>query len=124
VIVGMLAMLSAGCADDGRAKVSGRVTYNGQPLATGSIAFIGDNYQTATTVLASDGSYSMRAALGTNKVVIASRDESLGEPTVDGLPKKISSKSHIPEYYADHAKSGLTADVVSGSNSFDFALKD
>jgi hypothetical protein len=141
-------LLLAGCSDSsGLAKrypVSGKVTYNGAPLAKGNINFIPtgttaadraatatieNGYYTLTTATENDGAFP-----GTYAVTITSTEVDLTEVKAnmkggsgrqeDVLRATRKAKSLIPMKYGFPDQSGLKAEVKSGSNSVDFALKD
>jgi hypothetical protein len=121
--LGLLSLvLLAGCGA-GHAKVSGKVTYNGQPLKQGSITFLpagggrpangkikdGEIVELTTETL-NDG-----VQTGSYKVTI----RSISNP--DNM--YASQKSLIPDRYGDPAKSGLTADIKRGTNELKFELQ-
>jgi hypothetical protein len=141
-------VLLAGCGDStGLAKrwpVSGKVTYNGAPVAKGNINFIptgtteasraatgpiDNGYYNLTTATQNDGAFP-----GTYAVTITSTEADYTEVKAnmkggsghqdDVLRATRNAKSLIPEKYGFPDQSGLKAEVKSGSNSFDFALKD
>jgi hypothetical protein len=141
-------LLLAGCGDStGLAKrypVSGQVSYKGAPLAKGNINFIptetaavsrvatgpiDNGYYSLTTATVNDGAFP-----GTYTVTITSTEADLTEVKAnmkggsghqdDVVRSTRGAKSLIPEKYGFPDQSGLTAEVKSGSNSFNFALKD
>jgi hypothetical protein len=58
LLVALALVLAAGCnRSNAPAKISGKVTYNGQPLKGGEIAFHSENMGTYRSSLAEDGSY-------------------------------------------------------------------
>ena len=143
----LLLIAAAGCGpDDGlpkRLPVSGRVTYNGEPLANGTITFVPED-PTGRGAFGTieDGDYRLTtqdqddgAIPGKYKVAIASTEQpdlseaaaQAGAGVMDqGMVAEADqqAKSLIPERYADAAQSGLTAEVERGSTSFDFELTD
>jgi hypothetical protein len=65
----ILAVAMNGCS--GRAKVSGRVTFNGNPLPAGKITFIGANGKASDPVEIADGNYSVfNAPIGECKIKV------------------------------------------------------
>jgi hypothetical protein len=141
-------LLLAGCSDTtGLAKrypVSGTVTYNGAPVAKGNINFIPTGTAAtdrAATATIENGRYTLTTATendgafpGTYDVTITSTEVDLTEVKAnmkggsgrqdDVLRASRNAKSLIPTKYGFPEQSGLKADVKSGSNRFDFALKD
>jgi len=141
-------LLLAGCGDStGLAKrypVSGKVTYNGAPLAKGNINFIPTGTtesDRAATAPIEDGQYTLTTATendgafpGTYAVTITSTEVDLAEVKAnmkggsgrqdDVLRATRNAKSLIPTKYGLPDQSGLKAEVKSGSNRCDFELKD
>jgi len=140
-----------GCGDDSglgqRHKVSGKVTYNGQPVPKGTINFIPtkpappegraatgdikDGYYTLSTGGGGDG-----AKPGEYDVTVVALDIDLSSAvsTKEGLPKIHegdaahqkaikSGKSLVPTKYNIATTSGLKA-TVDGAKTLDFDLKD
>src|SRR4051812_3949022 len=144
--------LVAGCSDDGfgrqRYSVQGTVTYKGEKLAKGQIAFvpeapdgqaasgpIEDGYYSLSTLSPGDG-----ALPGKYKVTVVARDsdpekvrsavQMKGMPPGAALPQPLIARAHkeaksmIPARYNLPTTTDLTADVEARSNTKDFELKD
>jgi hypothetical protein len=111
-----------------RYPLSGRVTYDGQPIDLGSISFLpmNDGEQRVSGGYIENGAYSVPEAQGANagkyrveirwqkstgKQIKDPHGEELTEQRVEGLP---------PKYHKD---SELTAEVSGGRTRFDFDLK-
>jgi len=124
-LLGTLACAGCGGSDQPpTAPVTGSVTYKGQPLAQGTIAFYPASGRPAygkiengeivevTTFTPNDG-----APVGPNNVAIQA---------VEGLDDMYKpAKWLIPERYGNPQQSGLTADIKdSGTNEVTFALTD
>ncbi|MFG0261269.1 MAG: hypothetical protein ACF788_02640 [Novipirellula sp. JB048] len=133
LIPALLASLSlglAGCTPSNElatVPVSGKISFEGQPLSTGSVIFIPTGGgPTADANIGPNGEY----ALGTydksdgvppgeyNVMVVAmSEQDSIDAETATG------SGSLIPNRYGDPSKSGLTASVTAGeANEINFDL--
>jgi hypothetical protein len=123
-------LLVTGCGgSDGPefASVSGTVTWQGKPLSGAQVAFAPETGgKIAQGVTDSDGGYRLftikpgdGALVGKHRVTIVAREKAQvslpGYPTPPAAPR-------IPEKYFDAQTSELTADVQSGSNTFDFTL--
>lgn len=141
-------LVPLGCGpNDGlepRLPVSGRVTYNGEPLPRGSIRFEPEDPNAArpATGLIEDGRYRLTtltpgdgAIPGQYKVAITARevmDVSEVEKAAEGgtfeqtavAAASDEAASLIPPKYALPTTSGLTANVEKGSTRFDFDLQD
>ncbi len=129
-----LISLSVGCGSDNRletATVSGKVSYNGDPLAIGSLLFVPvGGGPSAQANIEPDGSYSMGtyeltdgAIPGEHKVMITA----ITAPGGSGLPEDAVGNdgapvSVIPEHFGNLEKSGLVITVKSGKNNVDFVL--
>jgi hypothetical protein len=120
-----------GCSPSGdmqTAPVKGKVTYNGQPLPSGTVMFVPTQGPAATGEIRPDGSYSLGtygtsdgAVLGKHKVTItalADMGELLPEAQ-DPTPPPL-----VPDKYLSHETSGLEVEVKSGTNEHDFVLTD
>lgn len=145
--VSLLALL--GCskaAGPEFAPVTGRVTFNGQPLAAGTIHFVPDESQgtsgpMSTGVVQADGSFSLRgpgthvgAMVGNHRVYLTVPLPEIG-PTpivVDGEvviqePTRGTAAvtaRQIPKKYLQAETSEWTAAVATGvANVFDFEIK-
>jgi len=133
--VAVLALVAGapGCGESGppMGRVSGKVTYNGQPVPKGTISFqsASPEGRNATGEIGPDGSYTIQtetpgdgAIVGDYKVAITALEDNV---VLDYIPKKKPEpKRLVPEKYENPATSGLTAKVESGSNAIDFPLAD
>jgi hypothetical protein len=144
--------LFSACSDDGfgrqRYSVHGTVTYKGEKLAKGQIAFvpkaqggqpasgpIENGYYSLTTLTPGDG-----ALPGKYKVTVVAKDidpekvrsaaRAKGLPPGAALPQDFianaykKAPSKIPTKYNLPTTTDLTADVEARSNTKDFELKD
>ena len=153
-VAGVFAFVGCGGDDLGtRYPVSGTVTYQGKPLAKGTITFMSDKGDAGRGPdEIKDGAYTLTAVNegdsdfpGNYKVVIESIDVDLSgvetkakkfaekakipynESMIDqqSLAKARSkAKSNIPAKYAKPATSGLTAVVKEQSTTVNFDLTD
>jgi hypothetical protein len=132
-------LIGCGGPKDGQlptAQVSGQVSYRGSPLGQGEVKFIpvqaGVGARVAYGTLNEQGSYRLGtygqddgAVLGDYQVVVESRAEIPADVAQHATKHDLArAKPMIPERYADPSKSGLTAHVAEGGNTFDFDLKD
>ncbi len=146
-MVASAAML-AGCGGDPDlpklGRVSGTVTYKGQPVTVGLVTFVpvggagSQTGQSATGEIGKDGSYVLStfenndgAVLGEHIVVVQSRvdDPALSGgdmpiPDAQGRLKIKPPKHLVPQKYGLPDKSPLRHTVVEGSNTFPIDLKD
>jgi hypothetical protein len=140
-----LSLVVAGCGANADmpklGKVHGKVTYKGQPVASGHIEFVpmsgkgGETGQSATGEISSDGSYEMTtfntgdgAIVGQHVVTVVVRDKSgqdVTKPDANGHIKYELAKTTSPSKYASADKSPLRCTVREGTNPpFDIELKD
>src|SRR5262249_20719765 len=124
-----------------RYRVSGKVTYRGEPVTKGSVTFTPMDQgsgRTATGELQSDGSYTLTTATpgdgalpGKYRVSISAveidRSVTKGKPggmyRVDVLAKA-PRKDLVPPKYGDPNTSTLAAEVKAEPNTFHFDLSD
>ena len=118
-----LAALS-GCGPGGpqTVPVSGSVTFTGQPVADGEIAFRSADGATASwagRIVA--GRYAIRSTVGPKRVeIIAVRPKPGAKPKASG--EGVINEMYIPDRY--NLESELTADITAaGPNEFDFKLE-
>lgn len=134
LVVVSLAVLAVGCGGPKEnraptAPVRGVVTYQGEPVPTGTIYFYPDGGGvTAEGHLQPDGSYVLGtyssndgAIIGSHKVMIyAERDTTQLDAEED-----VGELLLIPaKYTISPDQSGLTANVSEGNNEINFALTD
>lgn len=105
------------------AQVSGMVSYQGEPLTTGTIMFQPDSGAYASAEIQSDGTFSLSGVIGENMVRIVSTEEEGPDPNAPpGLETPPRMKSLIPEEYG-RVGSPLRFTVEPGENTVDFELK-
>ena len=119
VLLGLVASVcvGVGCESGGPAtgSVSGKVTYEGQPLTAAFVTFVDDEIGSgASAKLDASGNYHIPSVL-------------IGEYTVavQNMPPPPGGKFvelDIPDKYQDLESSGLTATVEEGKNIADFSL--
>lgn len=121
-------MLCAGCSSGdkmARYRVSGKVTYQGQPVEQGEITFEDPAAgQVNSSPLGAGGSYALDLPAGDFRVSVAPPlVETKG--TGDSPPDKVPDPAvkNIPKRYWTQEKSGLTAQVTKDKRTFDFDVK-
>ena len=125
VAVGMLGCNERPKRNVKLAPVTGTVAYENKPLSHGQIVLVHDSGEMGASEIRSDGTYDLKAAVGKNRVMIECTDE----PNLSEVDPKAGRalrmpKSFIPLKYRDYQSSGLTIDVVDGSNHKDWDLSD
>jgi hypothetical protein len=131
---------TAGCGPDypETAPVTGRVTWQGEPVVSGDVMFYPEEGRIARGAIQSDGSYTLTtfqsedgALLGTHQVAIdASRVENPGpqaKSMMDEYNVRLPDEEPritwlVPEQYSRPQSSGLTAEVTEGENVINFEL--
>lgn len=145
LILGVLAMTTAmvliGCGSDPDkpklGKISGVVTYKGQPVESGRVVFTptggGGTGQSASGMIGPDGSYTLTtfdegdgAILGEHVVTVdvTEKDAVSPQPKPDGtidytMPKKLG-----PKKYTSVDTSPARCTVAEGSATFDIKMED
>ena len=120
------------------APTRGRITFNGEPLRSGSVLFVPtEPGPTAQANLLSSGEYVLStyeegdgAVIGRHQIMVIALAEDGKNAVADASTRMLTNSagdplpliSVIPEQYGDYKKSGLTASVAAGENRIDFAL--
>jgi hypothetical protein len=122
---GLFFLTACGPADKfPRYKISGKVTYQSQPVEEGTITFEDPTTgQVNSGTLGSGGVYSTELPPGAFKVSVSPplvETKGTGDSPPDMVPKKMNN---IPKKYWVQETSGLTADVSKEKRAFDFDLK-
>lgn len=123
-VIGILFLVGCGESEETSsptAVVTGKVSYQGSPLAKGTVLFQHSSGQTASADIQGDGSYRLDATQGNNKVAIVSREPDRENP--QGRPRIIPGKDLIPALYGEFRTSELMATVEAGENQIDFELQ-
>lgn len=122
-------LLIVGCgqrAASGLAPVSGKVSYQGRPLHTGTVVFTPDSVRGTTGELARgeiqpDGTYRLKSGEqmgtvpGTHRVTVIAIEQG---------PAGATPQSLLPSKYRDPELSGLSCEVVPGrENTINFNLQ-
>jgi hypothetical protein len=128
-LLGVSMALAVGCGGsggDGPAAVpaAGTVTYQGQPVETGTIQFVPANGRAASGAI-ENGKFTLStngnddgAIPGTHQVSVSAIKQ--GTKIVNGEPEVIHL---VPEKYASPGMSGVTAEVpAAGSTSIEIKL--
>lgn len=125
--------LAAGCGP-GNAEVTGNVSFRGERLESGTVAFHG-SHGTVVAPIKADGTYAatkvpvgpLKISVETSPVAAAGEGKeklSKGNLQAEGGDAPMIGKyTKIPDHYADKEKSGLNLDVKPGKQQFDITLK-
>lgn len=126
----LLLSVTTGCNQKpATGEMSGKVTFQDMPIAQGTIAFISKNGRVASGNIELGAYTASGAEVGPDaSVTITSHPPSpmVQPPTgqVDGMPVYPPGKFvRIPERYGDSKVSGLTYDVVEGTQTYDVDLE-
>ncbi len=101
------------------APVTGRVTMDGQPLASVSVVFESERGVLSFGNTDADGRYTLSYIRSANGAGLGKNIVRISTPTMG--PTSPLHKDSIPAIY--NTQSTLAADVVKGRNVFDFALE-
>jgi hypothetical protein len=126
-------LVAAGCGREPAplAPVSGRISFQGKPLAGGTIVFTPDPERGGSGPLAfaevkADGSFTLRtgaqfgAVPGWHRVTVASAPPPAAVP---GAPTAPAGVLPLPPKYSDPERSGLHQEVKAGlANTIDLRL--
>lgn len=133
-VVGMgIVCLLAGVAGCGKGKgtVSGRVTYGGKPVVSGTVSMIASDDIQYSGSISPDGTYSISGVPnGPVRILVSSPNSNAVKPggppptsgtqgDIEGAPAQPAAKpgewTELPGKYADPAQSGLTGTVKSNT---------
>ncbi|WP_164101945.1 hypothetical protein [Candidatus Laterigemmans baculatus] len=130
-LLGALSVIYVGCGPDtgGRVGVSGTVTYQGQPLETGTIQFVSKDGSQMSGAAIHQGEYEIAASDGLLPgemiVRVSSASESTAPPPAEEAPGDPSMFAprveRIPAEF--NAQSTLTTVIKDGGpNTYDIAI--
>ena len=146
IAAGLAPATLAGCVDDTKATVTGKVTYHNAPVTGGNLLLYAEgNASPFPVYIRADGAFNvsgapsgpMRVAIETDSVPPAEatlppeppggvpvppngKGPETGKIDLSNMPKKVP----IPPKYKDPNSSGLTWEIKPGKNSRDFPLTD
>ena len=132
IVAGVVACVATLGCDRGETlgKVSGKVTFQGQPLTNGLLVFSNRTKGVHMTAeLSADGSYELQTArgfglpLGDYEVAVSARIVDPPMPGMPAPPPVSNTFSNIPKKYFRPETSGLRLTVVDGNNPFDIEMK-
>jgi hypothetical protein len=122
--IALAAALAAGCADDGKATVSGRVLLDGKPLERGTIGFLpADGQAPSAAARIEDGSYVAEVAPGPKKVEILGFrvvGQEKHDPRDPSSPMVDVTEQFLPDRY--NKATELTCEIADSRGDLDFAL--
>jgi hypothetical protein len=140
VLLGVALGMVIGCGSSGpqMGRVSGKVTYQGQPVANATVTFLPDaaGSQSATGITDASGEYQLStfgkndgALVGKHRANVVARaafEGKLPPGAGEAMLEEFQSvgKPLIPQKYFNVETSGLSFDVQSGSNQIDLVLTD
>ncbi len=130
VVFLLLSSLGCGQSNLPLGKVSGRVSLHGKPVAEGTVLFVPEKGPMASGALDAQGHYTLTtkspgdgAVLGRHRVTVAPVTTGAAlEPGKPLAPSPAKFPSNIPVKFQNAKTSGLSADVRSGGNTFDYDL--
>jgi hypothetical protein len=132
----VLSTLMAGCGG-GKADVSGKVSYKGKLLVTGTVSMVGPDGIVRQGPINRDGTFRVTGvAAGKVQIGVLSLNPA-GDARRGGRPAAVSRTANatpdpardgsawfaIPTIYQEPTNSGLSAVLASGSNQYDIKLQ-
>ena len=127
-------ILFAGCGGRGQGNISGKVTYKGKPVCSGTVVICTPNAPAVAAEIKEDGTYKcLNVLVGEAKVgVVSPNDAAEARETASQKPgiayegPKFDAKKWfpIPAKYATYQGSPLSTSVKDGENTFDINLED
>jgi len=133
----LLVLLAVGCGRSSveQAEVSGKVLYRGKPLPGGVVTFLSSKGFSGTAAVGADGSYRLRAPVGSVKISVDNRmlrkqgagkgGYRMARPAEDAEPQKPLAGKYVPlpVKYHSPASSGLSLHVNGETQTFDIVLQ-
>jgi hypothetical protein len=123
-----------GCSP-AKSSVTGRVTYKGKTMTSGSVIMVGPDGAAGTSIIDGIGTYRIEG-LTPGKIQVAVCNPSQAEVSRGarpGLTRTGDAKGTkpaenpdwiaIPNYYTDPSTSNVTVSLKSGANKFDIELQ-
>ena len=131
-VLGLILCLVAGCGAPTELKreyadVTGKVSHKGAALTMGTVSFQPPAGAAVEGKIGADGTYSLKAVIGPNKVMVISREEAPGPVGPDPAARKAAEaasakpKVFVPEIYGTAATT-LSFTVKAGANKADFDI--
>jgi len=131
VLLFLLPITGCGGGNKHRGKVSGKVTYKGEPVSAGTVTFFGPNNEAASAPIGKDGTYQASAVpVGDVSVTVSTPPAGPSPAQAGKNPLMEKKKFHgtteksvtLPNKYAKAGTSGLRLTVSEGSQPFDIPL--
>jgi hypothetical protein len=123
----LLAVFAVGCSKGSQTDtvpVTGKVTYNGQPVEGATVTFASTESNTpGAGMTAADGSYKLSVKPGNYAAMVVKFEAPVvSQEQPDG---EVETKQLLPAKYGDHMQSPLKFEVKKGdANVFDLPLTD
>jgi len=130
ILVLLLGLMLSGCQKEDRygprGRVTGKVTYEGQPVSEGAVSFFNaESSITTSGKLEADGSYTLMFA-GSQDVPLGKYIVTVHPPSVSHEPGEAPPPQKeypdIPFKYRERQTTDLTAEVEAKDQEFDFEL--
>jgi hypothetical protein len=127
IALALLAVTAVGCGSSA-GTVTGKVTFQGEPITIGTIAFIGPTGKVVSATIR-DGAYTASdVETGLATVTVTSHEPSpmMHPPTgpdPSAPPPPPLKYVPIPDRYSNAKRSGVTYTVRPGKQTYDVALK-
>jgi hypothetical protein len=118
---GLLAVV--GCGQDGEPSLSGSVTYNGAPVANGTISFTPIEGESSFGAEVTNGKYAAKDAQpGQYKATIQAHQAVADMPKTREAFTASAGKAQDSSIPADAEGNGRTVEVKGGEQTLDFAI--
>ena len=129
-LVFLLVLSVIGCGGNpNEGEVSGTVTYQGQPLPTGTVSFLDSSNKWLASSAINKGNYALRSKVPTGPVKITVTTQGSrpgGRAPKSGITNKAGKPLvviPIPAKYGSADQSGLTYTVKPGANEYNIELQ-
>jgi hypothetical protein len=128
-LVFLVVLAVIGCENKTVGEITGTVTYQGQPLPTGTVSFWDSNNQCLASAPLFEGKYTapVKVPVGAVKITVTTPGNSSGSRRTNMVRKNKRGEKisviPIPAKYGNAEQSGLTYTVKPGANTYNIELQ-
>ena len=122
-ILWFVAGCGGGSGQPKSASVSGKVTFQGQPVTEGRLTFM-SAISAGAVEITSEGTYLLTEGVPPSKYKVVVTPPSITKPPMVGeSAPAMKNYANIPEKYRSETSTPLFADIKAGDNTVDLELK-
>ena len=130
-VVAFVLALIGGCGKPLTGEVSGKVTFRGEPVTAGTIAFVGADGRVTSGMIEGGSYHLVKVPLGSMRITVFAAPASLPIVPLEMIKNGTASPPRppqkkpapIPKRYQDAQQSNLAYTVVPGKQCYDIAMQ-